>query len=181
VWLALRGDDWDVVAQRVDSMGHRCWGDSGLPLVDDTLQQRWTPVAVPDAEDGAIASWPGRHEGGPGLAGVYCQRVGDVASIKEEDDLPAPLAFAAGRVPARGRIRFFWRSPEESSWIALYDCSGSHIVCLQSERAGPYSRSAHWDGRDHRGRAVPAGVYVAVLVEAGAPLGAERVVWLPVR
>jgi flagellar hook assembly protein FlgD len=47
--------------------------------------------------------------------------------------------------------------------LRVYDLSGRVVATLGDGRESPGSRVVVWDGRDHRGRAAPAGVYILEL------------------
>jgi len=54
--------------------------------------------------------------------------------------------------------------------LAIFDASGRRVAVLIDEALPAGPRSVSWDGRDHRGRELPSGVYVARLAA-----GRERV------
>jgi hypothetical protein len=91
--------------------------------------------------------------------------------------LPAPGAAGfrlAGRNPTPGGIEF--ALPEDAdvrARIRIVDAAGRATRTLPLAGAATHAR---WDGRDARGRAVPAGVYFARLEGAREPVAVQKVV-----
>jgi len=84
--------------------------------------------------------------------------------------LETPLAFAVhGAVPnpfnPRTEIRFNLPQPS-SVRVTVLTVEGRRVTTLADRTFGAGSQSVAWDGRDHGGRAMPAGTYVFV-VDAG--------------
>jgi hypothetical protein len=85
--------DFDLVIQRVDSLGALVWGNDGRILCD--LPGRQTePVACSDQEAGAIIAWTDSRPGTSG-SDVYAQRV-DHDGERQWIGQGAPVAAAAG-------------------------------------------------------------------------------------
>jgi flagellar hook assembly protein FlgD len=82
--------------------------------------------------------------------------------------LPTAFSFdGAAPNPTSGRasIRYGLPGPAEVR-ISVYSAAGTWVRALQSGVQPTGRRCASWDGRDARGRAVRAGVYL-VRMEAG--------------
>jgi hypothetical protein len=85
------------------------------------------------------------------------------ASPLPEGAVAEPNPFDAGTsirwsLPAPARVR-----------VGVYDLGGRRVASLLDEERPAGAGSVHWDARDDRGRAVPAGVY---FVRVGVPGGA---------
>jgi len=117
---------------------------------------------------------------GPGS----CSATGAIRRIVRASPVDVPLAtrdagptFAAPYpAPSAGAVTFAYslRAPAKVSLVIL-DPGGRAVRRLTTpevEAAGPHTRI--WDGRDDRGRALPAGVYRAIL-SAGGRTVARRV------
>jgi hypothetical protein len=81
----------------------------------------------------------------------------DLASVP---DLPTARALAAAPNPFANRVAF--RLPAEGAAafraLSIFDAAGRLVRRFEP---GPRDASSVWDGRDERGRQVPAGVYLA--------------------
>lgn len=80
--------------------------------------------------------------------------------------------------PASGGAAFaFVLANAPEARVELFDPRGGLVRALRvAAGAGPHT--VHWDGRDDRGRPVPAGVYLARLT-AGAEVRIRRFVIAP--
>lgn len=75
---------------------------------------------------------------------------------------PAYLSLTASPNPVRGATRIYYRLPVPSAVrVSIYDVSGRELRVLSQGLAQAGERSLVWDGRDARGRMVPAGAYFA--------------------
>ncbi len=83
------------------------------------------------------------------------------------------LALAPGATPAHAPVEIFWQSgasPSLEQSIHIYDLSGR--LLSYTAVTGREGRMI-WDGRDTRGRAMPAGIYFARLLNGNASAGAR--------
>lgn len=87
----------------------------------------------------------------------------------------APNPFAVSTT-----MRFTLGPESKSSTVRLviHDLLGRPVRTLVEGRLGPGSHSGRWDGRDPRGKLLPAGVYFYVLT-AGTQRAVRRLVYLP--
>jgi hypothetical protein len=82
VWYeAYRGADsvnhanYDIYAQRVDSMGNLRWQSQGVPVCSLTTTGAWRPAIVPDGRGGVIVAWAEWGRDSTGYTHVYAQRL----------------------------------------------------------------------------------------------------------
>ncbi len=61
--------------------------------------------------------------------------------------------------------------------LSIFDVAGRHVATLVHEHQSAGNHQAVWDGRDGRGRHVPAGIYVYRL-QSGSEVGARRMLRL---
>jgi hypothetical protein len=94
-----------------------------------------------------------------------------------EPTLPArPLALRIAPNPAAGETRLSWSAAVPGGvTLEVRAPDGSLVRGLALPGA---AGEARWDGRDGRGRPVPAGMYWVTLTHAGERIGARRLVWL---
>jgi len=89
------------------------------------------------------------------------------------------VAIACGVQPARAPLALFWRGAGPGAGmqrIRLFDLQGRLVREIP---LGPESNGvAQWNGRDHEGHLVPAGIYFARLI-SGSIHAQARVVLLP--
>ena len=79
--------------------------------------------------------------------------------------------------PLRGDTVFRYSLPAESAVsLTIYSMSGRRVAQLVSGRKAAGEHSITWDGRDDRGRAVTAGVYIYRLEAGGRQASARMVV-----
>lgn len=78
--------------------------------------------------------------------------------------------------PFRDRTAIAYRAPSAGAMrLAIYDAQGEFVRDLVDDVETPGSHAVVWDGRDHRGRHVPSGVYLYRLV-AGRHVVGKRMV-----
>jgi zinc metalloprotease ZmpB len=138
----------------------------------DAANGAWT-LFVSDnasADTGSLVSWC-LHVSGVADTSIVVAVDGAVA--------PASLRLAPARPnPSRGdgaTLRFALPRPGPVA-LGLYDVSGRLVRTLFAGDVPAGERAVRWDGRDERGHAAPAGVYLARL----RALGEERVTRLVV-
>jgi hypothetical protein len=61
----FEGDDDEIYAQKVDSVGDVQWGANGAPVCTTEVDNRTGPRAVTDGAGGIVASWLMEHYDGP--------------------------------------------------------------------------------------------------------------------
>jgi hypothetical protein len=97
---------------------------------------------------------------------VYC-----VATTGVTEGLAASLAFLAPEPnPAAAGVRFRYSLARTDAELAIYAADGRRIRALRRARETVGSHVAEWDGRDDRGRRLPAGCYFARLRVDGTSL-----------
>jgi len=115
------GADWNIYAQRVNSLGERQWSplDGVLICVDDYPHSLWHYETVADGSGGAIIIWKDTEGGGvPGI--VYAQKV---------DSLGTLLWGSSGKVVSDA-------SEHAKNPVAVIDGSGGAIIVWWDQRAG---------------------------------------------
>lgn len=73
-----------------------------------------------------------------------------------------PLAVQPNPAPGGCMLRFSLAAPRQGA-LTVFDASGRKVRTLKSGAFAPGENASHWDGRDDAGRAVPQGVYFALL------------------
>jgi len=154
----------------------------GTIKINERRQQHVPPMPVYDPSHVSAAAGP------PYNLGTDDPEEIDLVEIDASQQAGAPeTGIAVGEVsllpvlpnPARERclIRFRGRRSFEAR-IALWDAQGRSVRTLGE---GSYPAGLHrlaWDGRDDRGRGLPAGVYFCRLRSSGA-VSEQRVVLTP--
>lgn len=94
------------------------------------------------------------------------------------DGLPARLAVTSRPNPFLGKttLRFPVRDGRETR-VQIFDLAGKLVHELMQPARQPGWREVAWDGRDPRGRLLPAGVYV-YRVKAGGQVATGKMVFL---
>jgi hypothetical protein len=93
------------------------------------------------------------------------------------DEPFAPTLGQNAPNPLRDRTVIPFRLPEGApARLTVFDAQGSLVRRLLDGRQAPGEHAAVWDGRDHRGREVPSGVYVCALVVRGFEVTRRMVV-----
>jgi len=176
-WEDLRnGVDYDIYAQRVDSLGTAQWTEDGEAVCTAPGFQR-APELVSDGAGGVIITWTDmRSEWGD----VYAQRLdgnGNIVGVSHS--LINALRPALGQnIPnpfnPSTRITF---STEKPGRIALhvYDIAGRSIRELIERWSEPQHYEVTWNGRDDAGKELPSGVYFYRL-EAGDFVATRKMV-----
>lgn len=161
LWPASGGDLSGAAANDVDA-GDQVYGNlDGDPLLAD-----------PDGGDFRL-SWgsPAIDAGNPALPPDPDGTVADLGPFYLDQDavaapLPgaaAPIALRAAPNPFRARTRIDLGGTG-SGTVRILDAAGRRVRTLSSTGSG----FAEWDGRDARGRAVAAGVYLVRTGEGDA-------------
>jgi hypothetical protein len=148
----------------------------GLPDPDQTAdedQLYWNFVAANPAGEGGQVIADFIHE-----ATHWTQRW--IPVVWDRTGLPEEIASGADRLraapnPAAGEVRLTWSVPRAgAARIEVRSIEGR----LVRDFPAPPRGELLWDGRDARGRRVPAGVYWATLTVPGAPRPAQRIIRL---
>jgi predicted lipoprotein with Yx(FWY)xxD motif len=80
-WMDHRsGTSYDIYAQRVDESGAAQWTADGVALCTATRDQ-YDPEIASDGAGGAVVTWED-FRGGPGIIGVYAQRVSASGAVQ---------------------------------------------------------------------------------------------------
>ncbi len=72
-WQDKRAGQFDIYAQRVDSLGQIKWGLNGVPVCTDSSNQI-DPKITTDMHRGAYIAWSD-YRTGSGTTDIYCQRI----------------------------------------------------------------------------------------------------------
>jgi hypothetical protein len=72
VWLDGRDNDYDIYAQRLSGVGTPLWAGNGIPVCTEE-GLKYSPVAEPDGNGGAVIAWDDRRSGT--AADVYATRI----------------------------------------------------------------------------------------------------------
>jgi hypothetical protein len=70
-WYDQRSGNWDIYAQKLDSLGNAEWQKNGLPVCTE-LSDQYNPNIVGDGVDGAIITWWDKRDI---YADIYAQRI----------------------------------------------------------------------------------------------------------
>ncbi len=74
-WDRIRGGDYDIYAQCIDSAGYEMWGEGGMVVYEDDGVRQDFPALLPDGEGGVFVVWSDwRHTSQDGIA-LYGQRL----------------------------------------------------------------------------------------------------------
>ncbi len=74
-WDRIRGGDYDIYAQCIDSAGYEMWGEGGMVVYEDDGIRQDFPAVLPDGEGGVFVVWSDwRHTSQDGIA-LYGQRL----------------------------------------------------------------------------------------------------------
>ena len=126
-------------------------------------------MAAPPAAPGGhhAIGYGGSNRGGyPALQ----QRVG-VPNRKKPD--PLALAVAILPNPFRAATQFeFVTRVDERARVRVFTADGKQVRELTGQSTG--LQRLTWDGRDHKGRRLPAGIYL-YRIEAGARIASGRI------
>jgi hypothetical protein len=183
--MAFNGNDYQLV-----------WGDgdwivgarvSPQGVVKDTLQVTLFPrdpnfQGTPDIALGPVGkllvAWVSSYPF-PHIWGGFLDTTGREVGVEEARNAEFGMRNAALRISPnpfeeQTYISFQLSAPSPVS-LKVYNITGQVVKVLASEpkKAGTYQ--AVWDGRDERGRAVPAGVYL-IRLEAGEHREMSKVV-----
>jgi len=92
---------------------------------------------------------------------VYYQ----VATVSAANHTPAVANISrAWPNPFNPRVNFSFDLPASAhARLAVYDLRGRQITTLVDGVLAEGNHTTSWDGRDHSGRSVPAGVYLAIM------------------
>jgi len=115
------GTDWNIYAQRVNSLGERQWSplDGVLICVDDYPHSLWHYETVADGSGGAIIIWKDTEGGGmPGI--IDAQKVNSSGTL---------LWGSSGKVVSDA-------SEHAKNPVAVIDGSGGAIIVWWDQRAG---------------------------------------------
>ena len=89
-----------------------------------------------------------------------------------------PIEFTLGRAtpnPFRGSTDIGYALPEASTVsLRVFNVLGQHVATLVSGPVTPGYHSVNWNGRDHTGRPVPAGIYFYRLQATGLNTGTSH-------
>jgi len=78
-WQDKRAGQFDIYAQRLDSLGQTKWNINGVPVCTDTSNQI-DPKITTDERGGAFIAWSD-YRAGTGTTDIYCQRILSTGAI----------------------------------------------------------------------------------------------------
>jgi DNA-binding beta-propeller fold protein YncE len=82
---------------------------------------------------------------------------------------PAPVWLTTRSNPSRGEVHIEYAvGPDGQARLEVFDVAGTRVRLLMDGRVAVGAGAASWDGRDERGRSVPAGRYFVRLVTHAA-------------
>jgi hypothetical protein len=85
-WDRIRGGDYDIYAQCLDSAGYELWGEGGMIVYEDEGIRQDYPAVLPDGEGGIFIVWSDwRHTPEEGIA-LYGQRLDGLGNHLWEPD-----------------------------------------------------------------------------------------------
>lgn len=80
-WDRIRGGDYDIYAQCIDSAGYEMWGEGGMVVYEDDGIRQDFPAVLPDGEGGVFVVWSDwRHTPEDGIA-LYGQRLDSLGNF----------------------------------------------------------------------------------------------------
>ena len=144
---------------------------SGLAYVLTRTVNNSTLFSCPHAED-AAARFVVRS-GSSGSTVAFANNAGTTVNVFSTVTAVggSPITRAAPRAypnPFQGSVRIESSSP---GWIGVFDVRGSLVRVVSATGTAGSTFRGEWDGRDARGRNVPAGVYLIRFGrEPGAPV-----------
>jgi len=118
-----------------------------------------------------------------GLVARMAIDLADTASAVRNSEPGISIASPALRIypnPASGPIRIVLRVPSGSSktiHLEIFDLLGRRVRRLEVSNRGPGSRVIFWDGRDEKGKVVPAGIYFC-RVQVGKHILSQKIIKL---
>ena len=88
-----------------------------------------------------------------------------VATLSAVHDIPAVAQMSRPWPnPFNPRINFSFDLPQAAhAHLAVFDLRGHQVTTLVDGLLAEGNHTTSWDGRDHSGRSVPAGVYLAIM------------------
>ena len=118
-WQDLRNGNYDIYAQRVNSLGAAQWTANGI-VISAAAGNQLNPRLVPDGSGGALIVWEDFRDGN---GDIYAQRV----------DSSGAAQWTAGGIPIAQAASYDETSPQLAT-----DGSGGAIVAWQDLRNGNY-------------------------------------------
>lgn len=155
----------DIYAQRVSGSGQGRWPQDGVP-VSNAAGSQYQAVVTSQSDSVGVVVWVDQRSGGSDL---YAQRVPAVVTLgaAPPGTTDAGLVLHPHPLRATGAVRF--TLPEARPVrLEVFDASGRRVRLLAEGPLVAGSHEHHWDGRDHAGRTVPAGLYLVRLVAGDA-------------
>jgi hypothetical protein len=128
---------------------------------DAPLNPLFCDLAMDDVSLSAASPLLDRE--GCGLVGALGQGCAEAVSVLPNVAL-LPPSFTVTPNPSGGSVRFAWPGPAAAGRLEVYDVTGA-LRWVRDITAS--EASLPWDGRDHEGRRLPAGMYYARLNRAG--------------
>jgi len=179
----------DCRAQRFDVSGQLLWGPNGA-LVSNAPGAQSLADMTSDGDEGAILAWVDTRNGNYDVYAQHVNRMGKLGPpARPADRGPATIAIATPASddfvleaphpnPMRGssQIRFNFAGQSQVT-VAVLDVSGHRVRVLFEGMLGSGAHEVGFDGRDSRGRRLPAGVYL-VSIHSGKIQQTKRVVML---
>jgi len=114
-----------------------------------------------------LVVWPLKNHGAPVWQQERCDKLNsgayplliDLVAVPDTPNLAGNLQVYPN--PGSGDFQFSWSGEKSGSnlQVQIYDLHGRHLRTLSSDSAPGVTR---WDGKDHQGRSLSAGVYLAV-------------------
>ncbi|MCC6653397.1 MAG: hypothetical protein IT348_19755, partial [Candidatus Eisenbacteria bacterium] len=115
--------DYDLFAQRVDSLGVVQWNAAGV-VVCNMADHQFLPVAIPDGLGGVIASWSDARSGSH--MDVYVQRLNSLGQHRwGSEDMPVSIGAGNQQNPAiasdgAGGVVLAWEDERDYALPMLY-------------------------------------------------------------
>jgi FlgD Ig-like domain/PQQ-like domain len=105
---------------------------------------------------------------------TICYEIGGPSAV---GDMPAVASLSgAWPNPFNPRINLSFDLPQAAhARLAVFDLRGRQVTTLVNGNLDEGTHTTSWDGRDHQGRAVPAGVYLAIM-ESGEVRSTRKIV-----
>jgi hypothetical protein len=168
VWPDQRSGEYDLYAQRLNSLTALQWAVEGLPVCQ-AADYQGPPEMVVETDGTCVATWSDRRLGS--VTDVYAQR------IDGQGMLCGPELSGAGDAPGETLSGYLLHdaSPNPCNPVttlrfelavahqvnlSLYDLRGRHVRTLVSEWRAAGVHEEAWNGQDDLGRPVSSGTYL---------------------
>lgn len=156
------GANYDIYAQRVNTMGTAQWTGDGVVL-STAANDQLNPASVSDGAAGAIATWQDQRDGN---ADIYAQNVNADGTLgRATATVPRLALLSIQPNPSVGDLRISFSLVDFApAMLELYDLTGRRI---ESQSVGSLGPGAHVTALSSRTLSLPPGIYCVRLTQGG--------------